>query len=284
MAIEKIKILGKGNYGTVYLVRNKKTNNLYALKKNLCRKTYFNEINLLRKINHKNIIKIFHNYQKNNYCNIILEYVDDGTLEDKINNNINTVRHFTYDEIKNYILQISNGLRYIHLHKIIHRDIKPSNILINTNNIIKISDFGISKDILKKKYCESFVGTPYYLAPELVNGDKYSFEVDYWALGCILYELICLKRPFEGKSLYSLVLKINKCDYNKKILPIKYHNIITYLLHKDPLLRYNYLQINKFFSIILLPKINITFTKKQNKEKSILDLYNKYKSNNITRS
>lgn len=282
MAIEKIKILGKGNFGVVYLVKNK--DKLYALKKiyNSDNKSFYNEVKILSKLNHQNIIKLFHHYQKKNYCNMIIEYVDNGTLEDKINNNIKNNILFTFDQIKDYMLQMSDALKYIHSKNIIHRDIKPANLLITSNNIIKLADFGVSKVISFKIKGETFIGTPYYLSPELVNGEIYNTKVDYWALGCILYELISLKKPFDGKTLYMLILKINNCNYDLSIIPIKYHKLLNKLLNKNPNFRGSYRDINIFFYLLKLPRINITFNPQIKKEPSILDLVNNL--NNINRS
>jgi serine/threonine protein kinase len=258
MTLEKIKILGKGGFGVVYLVKNKETNKLYALKKTHVQDaiSYNNEINILKKLNHKNVVKIYDNYKTSNYYNILLEYVDNGTLENKINYKFKNYQKFSYDEIKNYIIQVTDGLEYIHTFNIIHRDIKPGNLLINKENILKIVDFGVSREYDTMEYIKTFIGTPYYLAPEMISGIKYDIKVDYWALGCIFYELLTLKKPFNGNGMYSIINKINKGSYNLKNIPDKYKDIIKNLLNKNTRQRYNYIKINEFFYPLTLPKIN----------------------------
>ena len=287
MTLEKIKVLGKGAFGVVYLVKNNETDILYALKKTNLNNfdSYINEINILKKFDHINIVKFHENYKKNNYYNILLEYIDGGTLESKINLKIKHYKKFNNDEIKKYITQLSDGLKYIHSFKIIHRDVKPSNLLLTKQNILKISDFGVSREYNTMENIKTFIGTPYYLAPEMVCGYKYNNKVDYWALGCILYELVSLKRPFDGKSIYSLVNKISNGRYNIRIIPFKYQKIIKNLLHLNSIYRYDFKQIDEFFTPVKLPLINVPsknipqrFNKKN--DITILELYNKYNKYN----
>ena len=104
---------------------------------------------------------------------------------------------FDFDDIKIISLAISY-LNYLHENKIIHCDIKPSNILLFGNKIIKIGDFGVSKYFKTTKH-KTIVGTPYYIAPEVINSEGYNNSIDYWALGVIIYELITFKnRLMEG--------------------------------------------------------------------------------------
>ena len=283
MTLQRIKILGRGAFGVVYLVKHTDTNILYALKKTHLNNfdLYKNEINILKKINHINIVKIYDNYKKNNFYNILLEYIDGQSLETKIDNKLKNLQKFNYDGIKKYIIQLVDGLKYIHSFKIIHRDIKPGNLLLTKQNILKIADFGVSREYSTMEHIKTFIGTPYYLAPEIVRGKKYDNKVDYWALGCVFYELISLKRPFDGKGLYSLVNKISNGKYNLKIIQFKYQKIIKNLLHLNPIYRYDFKQIIDFFNPIKLPSLNapsknITHKFSRKNNLSLLELYNKY--------
>jgi NIMA (never in mitosis gene a)-related kinase len=166
-------------------------------------------------------------------------------------------------------MQISEGLKYIHSFKIIHRDIKPANLLINKQNILKISDFGVSREYNTMEYVKTFIGTPYYLAPEMVSGLNYNNNVDYWAVGCILYELISLKKAFNGRSMAIIVNNITRSRYNINIIPLKYKNLIKNLLNKNSRVRYNYDEINNFFN-------NKLQSIDENKELEISNI-NKYK-------
>ena len=90
------------------------------------------------------------------------------------------------------------AVRYLHQRKFVYRDIKPENIMVLENGYIKIIDFGTAKPIKDKT--KTTIGTPYYMSPEMVCGDEYSFEVDYWAIGVCMYEFICGEVPFIGEN------------------------------------------------------------------------------------
>lgn len=255
-----IKKLGNGAFSSVFLVKLKYNNKLCALKRlsknnDTLRLSFKNEISLLTKLNHPNIVPIINYFETKNFCNIILPYAKYGTLETLIEKKLNKSVKFMDDDIKKIILEMSKGIDYLHKNKIIHCDIKPSNILLFGNKIIKICDFGVSRDFKNSKY-QTAIGTPYYIAPEIVNNEGYNHNIDYWSLGVISYELITLKKPFTGSGYYHLILKIVKNKYNKKIIPKKYLVLIENLLHNQPELRYNHINIVSFFSkLIILPLI-----------------------------
>jgi NIMA (never in mitosis gene a)-related kinase len=107
-------------------------------------------------------------------------------------------------------IQICFGLEYIHKRRIIHRDIKTDNIFLNENLEVRIGDFGIAKSLNKNiEYANSIIGTPYYLSPELLNGNPYNEKNDIWALGCLLYEMCKKTQPFKSEKTINLRKKIN---------------------------------------------------------------------------
>ena len=163
---------------------------------------------------------------------------------------------FEFDDIKIITLAISKGLNYLHENKIIHCDIKPSNILLFGNKIIKICDFGVSKYFKTTKH-KTLVGTPYYIAPEVVNDEGYNNSIDYWSLGVIIFELITFKKPFRGRHYYQLIIQIIRNNYDINLIPQKYKILIHYLLHPIPKSRYNHTNITLYFNkVIHLPLIN----------------------------
>ena len=102
----------------------------------------------------------------------------------------------------------------MHDNKILHRDIKAQNIFLTKSNQVKIGDFGISKVLENTHdYAKTSLGTPYYLCPEICMGQKYDYKGDTWMLGCILYEICALRKPFEGESLYKVVNQIIYNDF-----------------------------------------------------------------------
>lgn len=260
MKYTMIKKLGDGAFSSVFLVKLNYNNKLCALKRlnknnDTLRSSFKNEISLLTKLKHPNIVPIINYFETKNFCNIILPYAKYGTLETLIEKKINKNVKFIGDDIKKIILEISKGIDYLHKNKVIHCDIKPSNILLFGNKIIKICDFGVSRNFKISKH-QTAIGTPYYIAPEIANNKGYNNSIDYWSLGVISYELITLKKPFTGSGYYQLILKIVNNNYNKHLIPKKYFVLIVNLLHNQPELRYNHINILSFFSkVINLPLI-----------------------------
>ena len=290
MQYKKIKILGKGAYGKVYLVEKqceKKdinrceneggTTELYALKsleKNKdCIVSFNTEIKLLKQLDHINVIKLYDSYENDFKLNIILEYAEKGNLGQEINKKIKFLKKYQDSEIKNIILSITNGLEHLHKHNIIHRDIKPENILISKNNIYKISDFGVSRIDNNTKLIKTSIGTPYYMAPEIIKGKPYNKEIDCWALGCIFYELCTLKVPFTGENMYILSSRICRGYISVYNLPVKYRSLITLLLNVDKYKRGKLVDIIDFF------KHNNIDTENKNLKKNNYVTPNRY--NNI---
>ena len=238
--------IGKGAFGTVYLVKRKLDNKIYALKKIIIEKmkkkeieNSLNEIRILASISHPNIIsykEVFWDDDSNS-LNIVMEYADDGDLSKKIIENKRNKIPFSEKKIWSFSIQIVEGLKYLHNKRIIHRDLKSANIFLMKNGIIKIGDLNVSK-ILKNKTSNNLhltqTGTPFYASPEVWRNEPYSYKSDMWSLGCIIYEMCTYYPPFMGKNmdeLYRSVIrgKVNKIDFN--IYSVDVWNMIGMLLH-----------------------------------------------------
>ena len=165
------------------------------------------EVELVSTFNHRNIIKYMKFHRSNlkelknmlEY-NIIMEYMENGSLFDMLKME---QRGLTMPLLKNILKQVLSGLQYLHSKNIIHRDIKPQNILVNRNKTIyKITDFGICTKVEEKYFNikRSCAGTPWYMAPEIILGEPYSFSADIWSLGCLAFELFCGKKPYSEKD------------------------------------------------------------------------------------
>jgi NIMA (never in mitosis gene a)-related kinase 1/4/5 len=144
---------------------------------------------------------------------------------------------FSENLILDWFTQICLALKHIHDKKILHRDLKSQNVFLNKNNIIKLGDFGISKCLehtLEK--VQTIVGTPYYLSPEIVQNKPYSFKSDIWSLGILLYEMTCLKMPFDATSLPLLYVKIIRGNFNPvpNLFSKELKSLIGSLLIIDP--------------------------------------------------
>lgn len=229
-----IKKLGEGSYGKVYLIRSKETQKEYSLKKiNFNPKKYdkvfsfMDEVNILKKIDHPNIISFKGAFIDKNkkLLNMITEYADNGDLGQLLNQNQENKEYFEESQLLDWLIQCSSALQYLHEKEIMHRDIKPSNILLMINKTIKLGDFGISKDISMFHITKTLKGSPLYMAPEIYKNLKYDCKVDIWSLGVTFCHLMTLEFPFEIQQdkdkMYENIIKGNK---NKKILNLEGNN------------------------------------------------------------
>ncbi|CAH0554672.1 unnamed protein product [Brassicogethes aeneus] len=221
----KISELGSGAFGIVSLWKHKQTNEYIAVKK--CKferkdslterqkQRWINEVDIMKTMNHPNIIAfkeippiLKEGLHKKNITKLpilSMEYCDKGNLRTVLRKTKNCCG-LSEIEVRDILLDITNGIEFLHKNSITHRDIKPDNIVLHncmtreSNTIYKIIDLGYAKDL--NDTIVSFVGTLDYLAPEICQGKQYNYAVDYWSLGVLFFEVICGVHPFlPGKSL-----------------------------------------------------------------------------------
>ena len=220
----KEKELGSGTFGSVYLVRRKEDNQIYALKTVTFDKlnkreqeNSLNEVRILASVNHPNVIgykEAFWDDQKKS-LNIVMEYADDGDLGSKISYMRRENMFFNEKLIWSYAIQMIRGLKALHDKKIMHRDIKSANIfLIKDKHQCKIGDMNVSK-VIKEKVLKTQTGTPYYASPEVWKDEPYSYKSDLWSIGCVIYELCNLRTPFKGKNIDELYRNVIKGKFEK---------------------------------------------------------------------
>ncbi len=214
-----VKQLGKGGYGKVYEVKNKKTGELRACKhlsklniKNLDK--FRREIEILKKMDHPNIIRIYEVYESERSLYIVMEECKGGEIFDRIIEHIQNKQMYSEKDAAIIFQQVMSCIQYCHNQNICHRDLKPENILYlnagsEKNNRIKIIDFGLSQasDRLKTK-----VGTAYYVSPEILKGN-YTQLCDIWSAGVILYILLSGDPPFNGANDSAIYNKIAEMRY-----------------------------------------------------------------------
>jgi len=220
---ESCERLGEGKYADIFKGRRKSDGQLVAIKtikifdmpsgeRNEC----INEAKLLSSVQQGNIIACHDAFIENNELIMILELTDGGNLAQLITNRKAHNTRFSEQDLWAFIYFISLGLAHMHSKRIMHRDIKPANVYITTKGDIKLGDLGLGRIFSSvTDYAASQVGTPYYMSPELIQGEKYDYKSDVWSLGCLLYELSMLQLPFsdDSGSFYHLGKKIIDCDF-----------------------------------------------------------------------
>ena len=216
---KKEKVLGKGSFGSVYLVRRKQDNKIYALKTVIMEKlnkreqeNSVNEVRILASVNHPNVIGYKEAFwdDSGSSLNIVMEYADDGDLHSKIEKMKKAGGFFKEPIIWSYAIQMIEGLKALHDKKIMHRDLKSANIfLVKDKHQCKLGDMNVSK-VIKEKELRTQTGTPYYASPEVWKDDPYSYKSDLWSIGCVIYELCELRPPFQGKDLDELFENVCK--------------------------------------------------------------------------
>ena len=217
----KIRFINKGSYGKIYLVEKNSSKRKYALKAiKLLGIDRYNKISILNEIkilltnNNEFLLKCYDLFVHNNNLCIITDFIDNGDLDSYIKNN----KSISEDDIYKIFLKICVGINSLHYNDIVHRDLKPANVLITKNGDIKVCDFGICKYLGFSKLTNTMIGTPYFMSPEQMAQNYYDYKIDVWGIGCILYELLYKKHPFNGKDMYDLKRNIANADPLKNIV------------------------------------------------------------------
>ncbi|XP_074523192.1 calcium/calmodulin-dependent protein kinase type 1D-like [Halichoeres trimaculatus] len=207
--------MGSGTFSDVYMVREKKTGYLYALKclkkKHLAHSNLENEINVLKRIKHDNVVGLEDFYESRTHYYLVMQLVSGGELFDRIIDK----GVYTEKDASRVISQVLQAVSYLHQNSIVHRDLKPENLLYyNTdeNAKIMISDFGLSKTV-EQGVMSTACGTPGYVAPEVLAQRPYSKAVDCWSIGVITYILLCGYPPFFEENETRLYSKIMRAEY-----------------------------------------------------------------------
>jgi len=207
--------IGAGQYGKVFRAKNTQTNEIVAVKTIPLHKFAqvpkleeftANEIKTLGRINNPNVVRFVEMLKTVNNMYLVYEFCEGGTLEDIIQRR----RFIPEAEALNIFSQLLNAFKAIYKENILHRDLKPSNILIH-NGVFKIADFGFCKKVSgPQELTFTMVGSPIYMAPEILKGFPYNIKGDIWSLGVVLYETLFGICPFEDKSLAGLIYQIDK--------------------------------------------------------------------------
>eukprot|EP01006_Ploeotia_vitrea_P062924 TRINITY_DN84641_c0_g1_i1.p1 TRINITY_DN84641_c0_g1~~TRINITY_DN84641_c0_g1_i1.p1 ORF type:complete len:523 (-),score=65.80 TRINITY_DN84641_c0_g1_i1:1150-2718(-) len=217
---ERIRAVGKGSFGQAVLVKNKVDGLHYIVKEiNIGqmsekeKRDSMNEIAVLAKLHHPNIVRYHEHYLYSNMLYIIMEYADGGDLWSLIQTRAQKHQRLSEEEVLNYFIQICLALKNMHDQKMLHRDLKTGNIFLTQKGVVKLGDFGISTALRHTAaFANTVCGTPNYFSPEMCQNKPYNNKSDIWALGCILYEMLSGHVAFQGNNMQDLYQKIMKAS------------------------------------------------------------------------
>ena len=215
-----LKELGAGSYGRVILVQHKITQAKYAIKcidkrnkVNIEEKPYFRrEIEIMYRVHHPNVVKLFGHFEDNKYCYFIMEYIPGGNVYNLVPKN--RFRTVPIQTIASIMKDVISAVYFLHHMSppIIHRDIKPENVVLDQNMKAKLTDFGWSNYMQGDMKRTTVCGTPVYLAPEIINNRGHDEKVDIWCIGVLLFELLTGISPFQGFDVQSIKYNINRLN------------------------------------------------------------------------
>lgn len=246
---EVISVIGNGAFGTCFKVRDKDTGELYAWKgmdydelSEIQKESLVSEIRVLRQLQHPNIVQYYHHLVNHEAKSIfiVMECCEGGDLAQLIAKAKAENKRFEERYIWRVLFQICRALQVCHNKikdgTILHRDIKPANIFLDMEGNAKLGDFGLARMLRRNEsFAETFVGTPYYMSPEIVKGSKYDRKSDVWAVGCLIYEMCALRPPFKGKEFTQLSANISNGKFSS--IPDVYSNdlqeIIAFMLEVE---------------------------------------------------
>ncbi|XP_014836686.1 PREDICTED: serine/threonine-protein kinase Nek3 isoform X1 [Poecilia mexicana] len=238
----QIRVIGEGSFGRAVLVQCRNTQEKYVLKeiqlpKNQSKlQSSRREAVLLSRMKHPNIVAFREAFEGDGLLCIVMEYCGGGDLLQRIQQQQKSSQ-FTVENILKWFAQMCAGAKHIHDKRVLHRDLKSKNIFLTDDSSVKLGDFG-SACVLNssKAYAQAYVGTPYYVAPEIWDNKPYNNKSDVWSLGCVLYELCTLQHPFQASSWKSLILKVCRGAYPPlpNHLPYELHYLIKHMFKTNP--------------------------------------------------
>ncbi len=238
-----VKKLGRGGTGIVFLARDPYIKRNVAIKvaqtaTDKSRERFLVEAQSAGQFNHPNIVSVYDVGLQDNFCYIAMEYIEGNTLKTYCKKE-NLLPVYKVIEV---ILSVCSALDYSHNRGVIHRDIKPANIILDTEGITKITDFGVAK-MIEDSQSAGFFGTPSYMSPEQVMEKPAGFQSDIFSLGCVLYQMLTGQKAFSGDNNFSIIYKISNIEPESVLtlrpdLPEIIDDIIKKAIEKDLSKRY----------------------------------------------
>ncbi|KAI5475150.1 G2-specific protein kinase [Pseudohyphozyma bogoriensis] len=283
---EACDVIGTGSFGIIRKVR-RRHDGIYLARKELNYgrmderdlRQLTEEVNILEQLgSNDNIVRYYERFvdKPNNMLYILMEYCEGGDLAGVIQRCRRSGTYLSEELVWSYLAQITLALSDCHTETdskgerkpvILHRDIKPENVFLDKENNLRLGDFGLSKAMAQAAMTQTYVGTPYYMSPELINGQPYDVKSDIWALGCLIYELCAGHPPFhEARTQPELAVMIREGkipDLPKAYTP-HLGQVVKAMLKQNPKHRPNTNQIKALDSVKL--QIRVLELRKATKE------------------
>lgn len=239
---EKVRVLGKGSFGSAILIKRKDDNALFVVKEipmgkmtKKEREDARKECTVLQQLHHPNIVRYIEQFENHNNLYIVMEYCNDSDLGEKVKKCQGAMKEST---ILYYFSQVCLAMEYLHSKHILHRDIKTMNVFLMKNGAVKLGDFGIATMLQNTMaVAKTVCGTPYYFSPELCRKKPYNSKSDMWSLGILLYECATGGRhPFDGNNIRQLMERIVKTPHApfSSNYSLEFRNLVDWCLQKDP--------------------------------------------------
>eukprot|EP00656_Telonema_subtile_P055675 TRINITY_DN8690_c0_g1_i1.p1 TRINITY_DN8690_c0_g1~~TRINITY_DN8690_c0_g1_i1.p1 ORF type:complete len:416 (-),score=94.57 TRINITY_DN8690_c0_g1_i1:392-1639(-) len=243
---QKIKTIGRGAHGVVRLVKTRDGGHAVMKKVDLTslgdkqRHSALQEIQLLYRLEHPAIISYHEAFVFEGHLMIAMDYAAGGDLQGRVSAQKKLGQPFPEPVVLEWFSQVLMALQFIHGHKVVHRDLKAGNVFLTDAGRIKLGDFGIARVLGgTHEMASTVVGTPYYLAPEIIESKPYSTPADMWSAGVLLFEMAALELPFQATNMPALMLRIvfRKMEQLPKHVSSTISELVTMLLDLAPLHR-----------------------------------------------
>jgi serine/threonine protein kinase len=211
-----VREIGRGNYGKISLVQDNRDGRMFVCKRIPLtgktpqqRQTAENEVRVMSKIDHPNIVGFQQAFIQNDALHIMMEFADGIDVEKLLIQCLQSRRMLPEDKILDIFVPTLLAVRHLHRNHLLHRDLKSANIFLTAQGDVRLGDFGFSKQLtMTTGLATTVCGTPYYFSPEMCQKLPYNNKSDVWALGVVLYEMINLRKPFEAQNLPELKKRV----------------------------------------------------------------------------
>jgi len=236
----QLKLIGRGGFGRVILVRKKDNHQIYAMK--VLKKRFIvaqnqvahttTERNVMVKLEHPFLTKLHFAFQDEKNLYFVMDFINGGELF----HHLRREKKFSEDRTKFYTSEIVSAISYLHQRGIVYRDLKPENVLLGKEGHVVVTDFGLAKEGLhESERTSTRAGTPEYLAPEVIKGEQYTKSLDWWAVGILVYEMLTGSPPFYDRDIQKLFVKVTSAELKvPDVFSPEVADFLNKLLARDP--------------------------------------------------